>query len=93
MSTTNDITELRTHLFDALRGLKDNSLDLDRAKAIADMSQTIINTAKAEVEFLRVTGGTGSGFIPLTAPKAGAGNTSLVEQRPGLRVTQHRLQG
>jgi hypothetical protein len=93
MSTTNDITELRTHLFDALRGLKDKTLDIDRAKAIVDMSQTIINTSKVEVEFLKVAGGTGSGFIPLTAPKPAAGDSSLVEQRPGLRVTQHKLRG
>jgi len=61
----NDITELREHLFATLKGIrdKDNPLDLDRAKAVAEIAQTIINSAKVEVEFLKEVGGKGSGFI------------------------------
>ena len=90
------IAELRTELFAALRGLSDKSqpLDIDRAKAIADVAQTIINSAKVEVEFVRIAGGKGSGFIPSEIALPGdEGGAKVVEQRPGLRVTQHRLKG
>ncbi len=62
----NKITDLRNHLFATLESLRDTEkpMDLDRAKAIAEVSQTIINSAKVEVEFMKQTGSTGSGFIP-----------------------------
>jgi hypothetical protein len=42
-------------------------MELDRAKTIADVSQTLINAAKVEVEFAKATGQqTGSKFF---APK------------------------
>jgi hypothetical protein len=65
----NKIEDLRNHLFATLEALqdKDNPMPLDRAKAISEVAQTIINTAKVEVEFLEVAGGKGSGFIPLDA--------------------------
>jgi hypothetical protein len=55
----NNIDDLRTHLFDTLRGLtsKTQPLDIDRAKAVAEVAQTIINTAKVEVEYAKATGG------------------------------------
>ena len=60
------ITDLRKHLFAALRGLtdKENPMDIDRARAVSDLAQTVINTAKVEVDYIRVSGGQGSGFIP-----------------------------
>jgi len=90
--TTNTITDLRGHLFDALRGLNDKSkpLDIDRAKAISDVAQTIINSAKVEVEHLRVTGGKGSGFIPESVPSLPSG-TTVIGQAQGVTVTRHVL--
>ena len=54
----NKISDLRNHLFETLESLKDEEkpMDLARAKAISDVAQTIINTAKVEIEFLEVTG-------------------------------------
>ena len=62
------IDDLRKVLFDVLEGLMDKTspLDLDRAKAVSDVCQVVINTAKVEVDFMRVTGGLGSGFIENT---------------------------
>lgn len=57
------INDLRTHLFAALDGLSNGSMDIDRAKAISDVSQTIINSAKVEIDHMKVTGGPGSSFI------------------------------
>lgn len=61
----NKIEDLRNHLFAALEGLADEEkpLDLERAKAIATVAQTIINSAKVEVEYLEITGQGGSGFM------------------------------
>jgi trehalose-6-phosphatase len=63
----NDIQDLRAVLFDTLKDLRntDKPLDLDRAKAVCEVSQTIINSAKAENEYLKITEApSGSGFIP-----------------------------
>lgn len=89
------ITELRSELFATLKALrnKEDPLDIDRAKAITDVAQVIINSAKVEVEHLKIAGGNGSGFIPqaLPAPKEGpAGQT--VEKVNGARVITHRMQ-
>ena len=45
--------------------LKENDMELDKAKAIADIAQVIVNSAKVEVDFIKVVHGNGSGFIPL----------------------------
>lgn len=100
------IADLRDHLFAALEGLTDKKhpMDIDRAVAIADVAQVIINSAKVEVEAIRVAGGKGSGFFPaLAAPGASSpapekpapdeGGTTVIAQRPGVRVLQHKLKG
>ena len=60
------IEDLRNALFDTIEALQreKNPMDIDRAKAIADAAQVIINSAKVEVEYLKVKSGAGTGFIP-----------------------------
>ncbi len=60
------IDDLREHLFQTLKALRDptNPMDIDRAKAISDVAQTVINSAKVEVEHMRIAPGSGTGFIP-----------------------------
>lgn len=73
------INDLREHLFATLDGLRDkeNPMDIERAKAVADVAQTVINGAKIEVEYLKATGQTnGTGFIPLAATPADAPGTT-----------------
>jgi hypothetical protein len=63
----NKIEHLRDHLFATLEALQDEDkpMDLDRAKTIADVAQTIINSAKVEVDYLKVTGEThATDFLP-----------------------------
>ena len=62
------IEDLRNTLIDMIKTLsdKDAAVDLDRAKVAAELAQVVVNSAKAEVDFMRVTGGTGSGFIENT---------------------------
>lgn len=92
------VDDLRTHLFDTLAALRDeeNPMDIDRAKAISDVAQTIINTAKVEVDFMRATGAAPkTGFLPLeartSADSARADKPVLPNGIVGIR--QHRIKG
>jgi hypothetical protein len=62
----NKIDDLRNHLFATLEALrdKDEPMELERAKTIANVAQTIINSAKVECDYIELTGSKGSGFIP-----------------------------
>jgi uncharacterized protein with FMN-binding domain len=63
----NKIQDLRDHLFETIELLKDKESDMtiEKAKAIADVSQVIINSAKLEVDFIRATDKL-DGFYPST---------------------------
>lgn len=61
----NKIEDLRDHLFEIIEMLKEGDMELDKAKAIADIAQVIVNSAKVEVDFIKVVHGNGSGFILL----------------------------
>lgn len=54
----NTLADLKDHLFEALERLKgkDDPREIEKAKAICEVSQTIINAAKVEVQYLNVTG-------------------------------------
>lgn len=63
----NRIDDLRNHLFETLEALKDDEkpMDIERAKAIADVARVIVDSAKVEVAFIAATGrDNGSGFMP-----------------------------
>lgn len=71
----NKIEDLRNHLFAQLERLGDDAemknplireREIARAKAISEVSKVIVDSAKAETDFLRVTGkAPDTGFIPL----------------------------
>lgn len=64
----NKIEDLRNHLFATLEALQDekNPMDLDRARAVADVAKVIVDTAKVEVEFVKATGfAKPTGFMPV----------------------------
>jgi hypothetical protein len=54
----NKMEDLRDHLFEVIEQLKDEEkpMDIDRAKAVAEVASKIIDSAKVEVDYLRVTG-------------------------------------
>lgn len=58
------IEELREHLFGALDGLRGGTMDIEKAKAVADVGRVIVDSAKVECEHMRITASEGSGFIP-----------------------------
>jgi hypothetical protein len=64
----NKIDDLRNHLFETLEALKDEEkpMDLDRARAVAEVAKVIVDSAKVEVEFVKVTGAVRStSFLPI----------------------------
>jgi hypothetical protein len=66
MSKTLD--DLRDRLFAAIDGVKSGNIPVDKARAINDLGQTIINTAKVEVDYLRVSAQKQSRFLAPGAP-------------------------
>lgn len=58
-----NINDLRETLFDTLNGIKSGAIDLEKARAINEVSKTIIDTAKVEVDYLKVNNGGESPFI------------------------------
>lgn len=67
MPAKNKIDDLRDHLFETLEALKDEDkpMDVERAKAVADVARVIVESAKVEVDFLKVTGASRStNFLP-----------------------------
>jgi hypothetical protein len=63
--TKNKLSDLRDHLFETLEALKDEEkpMELARAKAIADVAQTIINSATVEVKAAAAFGQANSEFF------------------------------
>jgi len=66
----NKIEDLRDHLFATIEALRDEEkpMDLERAKTISTVAQTIINSAQVEVAAARAMGAPSlnTGFIPAT---------------------------
>lgn len=48
-----NINDLRVSLFDALDMLKKGEITTEQAKAISEMGQVIINSAKVEVDYIK----------------------------------------
>ena len=53
MSTKNKLTDLRNHLFATLEALQDTEkpMDVDRAKAVAEVAKVVLDSAKLEMQF------------------------------------------
>ena len=99
---SNDINQLREIMFETLRNLKDQAqpLDVERAKAISNAAQVIINSVKVEIDYLRVSGGTGTHFIPDSRPEIAISNKDLQKMPPSvapsladLPVRVHTIKG
>jgi hypothetical protein len=62
----NGIDDLRALLFETLRGVKAGTISIERGKAVGELTQVIVNTAKIEVEFIKATKGKAkaSAFFP-----------------------------
>lgn len=78
----NKAEDLRNHLFEVLEGLKDkeNPMEVDRARAVADVAHAIINSAKVELAFMKQMNAQTSSFLP-----AGEGASNSKPGNAGVR--------
>lgn len=55
------ITDMREHLMETLAALRDreNPMDVDRARAVAQVAGVLVDSAKAEIEYIKATGARG----------------------------------
>lgn len=80
-----NISDLRDAMFDTIQALKEGTITIEQAKAMSEIGQVIINSAKVEVDYIRANNGGESSFIDAV------GNDNLP---PGVTgITRHRLVG
>lgn len=105
--STHTIADLRSMRVDTLEALKNKEepLEIERALAIKDVAQVIVNSAKVEVDHMRIAGGLGSGFLappsqtrpPLIGEQVteptGHGSKTITQLGNGATVTRHRMGG
>lgn len=93
---SNHISTVRQHLLDTLADLrnKENPMDIDRARAVADVANVIVNTAKVEVDYLKATNQTHTPFLEVPPDKQFRVITDPEQLPNGISsITQHRLVG
>jgi hypothetical protein len=79
MTTAPHISDIRTIMAEQLRALRNASpealeSELKRSKAVSELSQTMINSAKVEIDYLAATKQSNSTFLQ-APPTVHTGNT------------------
>lgn len=98
--TIGDVRDLLFAQMKALSKPDATSETLDKSRAMAELAQTIINSGKLELDYMKHTGQTGTGFIQRiddgeepAKSKTPTGIKTIVTQQSGLRQTTHKLAG
>lgn len=88
------IEQMRQHLMDTLTDLRDrnNPMDVDRARAVADVARVMVDSAKVEVEYIKATGAPKSNFIEPAGHALPLPDGSPSAHNP-FPSTVHRLRG
>jgi len=94
--STNHISTLRAELLGTLRDLRnrDQPMEPDRARAIATVAGVLVDSARAEVEYIKATGADGSTF--LEQPDTDAAATRAIQGQAAHNPfgrTVHRIKG
>jgi hypothetical protein len=81
------ISQLREHLMATLADLRDRErpMEPDRARAVAQVAGVLVDTARVEIDYLKVTHQDRSGFLAEDDPTALPNGITA--------ITRHRLQG
>ena len=88
------INEVRQSLLDTLKDLrsKDQPMDIERAKAVATVASVLVDTARVENDYLKITGQDSSNFM---AVSDGDHGVQLIDgpsaHNPFPRVVRHTL--
>ena len=92
--STPHINDLREHLMQTLASLRDrdNPMEPDRARAVAQVASVLVDTAKVEVDYIRATGADRSDFLepPPSMPQISSDPSA---HNPFPNVVRHRLEG
>lgn len=96
-----NIDDLRATLADVIKDVRSGKLDIDRAKTINELSKSIIDTAKVEVDYAKHTDTQASQFVagenrPALPGAGGRGNShraerTINEDTPGVRRITNRI--
>ena len=86
------IEQVRQSLLDTLSDLRNREapMDIERAKAVAQVASVLVDTAKVENEYIKLTGQDHSSFLEPTNVVRIEGPTA---HNPFPGVTRHQLQG
>lgn len=89
---TQHIDQVRQSLLDTLADLrnKEQPMDIERAKAVAQVASVLVDTARVENDYLKITGNDCSEFMQSSVERITA--TPSPFQQSGT-VIRHRLQG
>ena len=81
MKNNGQISDMRDILFNQLQKLADPNINVEkealRTESMVAVCNTMVASAKVEVDFMKLTGSAGSGFIPISAPMQ-PGNDKLL---------------
>ncbi len=95
--STPHITLVRQQLLDTLTDLRNREqpMDVDRARAVAQVASVLVDTAKVEVDYLKVTHSDRSDFleVPPTAPQLPAPSSLPTPHNPFPASVRHTLAG
>lgn len=78
-----NINDLRSAMFDTLQALKAGTITVEQARAASDIGKVLIDSARVENEYLKISGNVKSEFIEPSEPLP----VGVVG------VTRHRLAG
>ena len=90
------IDQVRQSLLDTLSDLrnKEQPMDIERAKAVAQVASVLVDTAKVENEYLKITDQNRSGFLEQSVEKPSVPRIDgPAAHNPFPTVVRHRLQG
>jgi hypothetical protein len=85
----NKLSDLRNHLFETIERLKDEEkpMEVERALAVSQVAQTIIDSAKVELKAIELSGSTvASEFLEISEGEA---DRFLPERRKGLSTGKY----
>jgi hypothetical protein len=93
------ITDMREHLMQTLASLPDreNPMDVDRARAVAQVAGVLVDSAKVEVDYIKATGASGDSLFisPMNNDPSrllsGGDSKGAIERTPTGFV--HRMKG
>lgn len=64
------VDDLRAVLFETIAGVRSGELSLEKAKVVGELAQVVVNSGKAETEFIKANNGRAraSGFLGTQEP-------------------------